>query len=264
MRSKKKRSRKTPSKAYLPKATFEGAGIYLPAFMMGAVTSLLILLLTLSSLLTPPLLDIADKGDEIGFASKIPRDEFDQVILAKGNLGQLNNSLLDLNQSSQSDRTDKRPADEQFETNRRRVDVANQMLGMSLTEKERKLAIISKLDALGNCFVLGQVYNLDDEPNVGANLVATAAEHSKEKNLEIVRTAKMAMLKHDAYTSMKHSDPEKLKSVASDIVALFGKYPNDKEMKSTIWDVVGDFRNYGTGSANRGLKRFRRLKTPTP
>jgi hypothetical protein len=236
--------------------TFEDGGIYLPAFMGGVITTLLVLMLVTNqfktSKVTKNVLESADAGDAIEAVGDVSSEDFDSI-LESGNREQLGGILSSLNLSARQ-QTDV-PSQVQF--NRRRVSVANRLLTKPLNQDQRTLAINSKIQALSTVYALDLVHGLR-EPNVAETLKSAAGEYINDGNKQISRTAKMAMLKHDAFELAKKDRRPNLKPISGQIVGLLGEYPDDDMMIATIKVLVGYLNEQ---NSNHGYELMREINS---
>jgi len=214
-------------------------GIDFLSLLLGMITTLLIGLLVYSQFSGSPgaarALVAAETGDASNEVNSIDKDDFEELV-ESGNAEQLKNVLSGLGQSVISGKPSERVT-----ANLRRIDVANKMLTMKLSEDERKQAIVSKLDALTMNY--GFTFSPKIEiPSAVANLKTNARKYAQDSDQDIRRTARMGLFNLEAFEMIKEGNEPDVNYLAEEIGKLFKDFPQDDLVLSNIGIVMGRYR----------------------
>jgi hypothetical protein len=237
MSSRKHKKKRKPGLGNFEKArTFDDAGVHLPSFIAGMVISVLAILLIWNYFTTPDsatkALAAADAG-QLSTSTELMQEDKFESILESADVDQLCTILVELALKNKKDRL---PVEIESDS-RRLVDVANKLISFSLTEKQRVLAIKSKIDALSVIYGLDFQYKLSG-PNVSEELRSVSETYSKDANQEIARSARVALLKHNAFERLKRPTRPNLELLADQIIELLTVYPDDEMTLTTLSLII--------------------------
>jgi len=206
--------------------------------LMGMVTTLLVSLLVYSNTHASPAteraLTAASTGDATEEVNAIESETEFRELVDGGNKAQLLNVLTGLNQSAKAEVT--------VRENQRRVDVANQLLAMSLDKSEKSLTVVAKLEALSAIYEISLLNDIDI-PNIVETLRDTTIQFVDESDESISRVARICLFKVNSLELTKKAD-QNIAKITDEMCSLLGAYPDDDEVISTVRQVVAYYRIY--------------------
>ena len=265
MGSRKRKRKKKPGDSDFSKTkSYEEAGVHMPAFVAGIVTSVMVILLIWNQFsMSPPAkraLDSVGKEKSAEVLTSIEPKTFEDV-LESGDADQLCKMLVSLKIAPKSSRG----AVEEELVNRRRVDIANRLLTMTITQKQRELAVESLIDSLSTIYGMDFTLELSG-PNVSETLRTAAEKYSHDENERIARKARLALLKHNAFERLKQSSRPHVNLIADRMVNLLKDYPEDEMTLSTVRLIVeyylGQHPKEGIALIQRIQPGVRNLSSP--
>ena len=243
---KRKGIRKPSTKEFAPPKTIQDEGVHLPFFVVGMVTSLLIIMMIWNQLTDSDstkkaiaaLENLSDSGltDVISDPETFEDMPFEEMLKVAGP-EELADMLYGLNKWSRKD-----PVEKQFQSNQRRVAVARKMLTYNLTRPQEKLAIEGKINGLSAMYGFNLIHDMN-EPNVAQSLRSAAEAYLGNSDESIARAARLALLKHDAFERGRRD----IDAVGDEVVELLNDFPDDDLVIFTIKQIVSAFNRGGNG-----------------
>jgi hypothetical protein len=236
------------------------------AFISGMVTSLMAILLAWNFLTSPtPLAEATPKSVTV---AKTRVKKSTQPILVENldaNLptataDQLEELLIRINEWDRQAALAVR-----MSQNSDRVNVADQLLKLPISEQQRILAIESKLSALSALYVMDFLSGLNS-PKFGASLREIALLHNNDANAGLALKCNLALFKVEAFEAFRNPKPGNIASIVDLSTALLKSYPENDYVLSTIDLVVKTLpiydKNYGTKLRREMISRANEFKSP--
>ncbi|MFT5299566.1 MAG: hypothetical protein ACI814_000339 [Mariniblastus sp.] len=264
--SRKKPSRSSTAKIYATASTLGEAGISFPAMFFGMIVSLTVVMLVYGYFQAPIATKVAleqldaKEADVGSIAADLDDDGFTNVVESQ-NVEQLTTLLqgVELQELTKRDDAQVFPASKLL-LNRRRIEIAKRLMSMSLDDKQRLMAIKSKIDALFMVYALDRTYNLK-QPNIATTLHAVATSFCSHSDPEIARLAKLALFKHDAFESSSDQAGPNLAPIAEKILDLMKEYPDNEDVLRDIRRVVKFYEQVSSQvGVNHSLELIQRIR----
>jgi Na+-transporting methylmalonyl-CoA/oxaloacetate decarboxylase gamma subunit len=217
---------------FVPKKRFEGEGFDFTAMLLGMVISMMMLFLLWSYIgsrgavarsFNPENAQMASEAissmDSESFSRLIETRDIDKLSLVlEGLEGQVNDG----------------DADQQFRTHCRRVDAANKMLRLPLSDSQKRLAITSKIQGSALAYELNMVHKLN-QPNLGQDLKQTASEYKKHSDPIIAKSACLELFRLDAMELTKTKDYlPSTKALVGQLSVLMKMHPDDDQLFALV------------------------------
>jgi hypothetical protein len=214
--------------------TVAEAGVYLPSFVFGVVTTILLGLLVLSQLFPSGTQEMVTKPSvaPTAPASPLKTDRFGRVV-ELSSIEDLSAMLVELGRADIQ-------APSKFEIEkkcRQKIAVADELLTRKLTEKNREFAIEAKIGALTVIYGLGFSKDLSG-PDATEDLKVFASTFLIDSNPRIARVASLAQFKQLAFERLKVGQSSSVEVVCETMMNLIRKFPDDPFVIATIQQVL--------------------------
>lgn len=142
--------------------------------------------------------------------------------------------------------------------NKDRVRVADQMLKLPMSDRQRTLAIESKLSALSSLYGIEFVSGLD-LPEYGTSLREFAELNKGSEDAELALKCNLELFKVAAFDSVRNQKPGDIELIADRMSELLERYPDKEFVLSTIDLVIqalyGYDSDYGLELMNETIAR---------
>ena len=134
------------------------------------------------------------------------------------------------------------------------------MLKLPLSPSQRELAANSKIEALSAIYGMDFLYERKS-PTAGPDLRSAAETFRQDSNQKIAQTAKLAIVKVDAFEFIKNGSVGDLQPTLDQIIALLREDPNNEFLIANIRLIVISLFQFDRESA---LKLMRNLEAVGP
>lgn len=214
--------------------TVAESGVYLPAFLLGLVTTLLLSLLALGRFFPLAPQGVVAKPAEarVASGSSLKSDRFARLV-ELSSIEDLTAMLVELGRAEIQT-----PSQFEIETkSRQKIAVADELLTRKLSEKNRALAIETKIGALSIIYGLGFSKDLSG-PDATEDLRVFASSFLVDSNPRIARVAGLAQFKQLAFERLKPGQSTSAEVVGETMIDLMRKFPDDPLVVATIQQVI--------------------------
>jgi hypothetical protein len=215
--------------------TVAEAGVYLPSFIFGVVTALLLGLLALSQLFPSVAQQSAIKTSatptEPVSVAYLKSDRFGRLV-ELSSIDGLMDMLVELGRADVQTLSN-------FEIekkSRQEIAVADELLTRKLNDNNREFAIETKIGSLSVIYGLGFSKDLSG-PDATEDLRVFASTFLVDSNPRIARVASLAQFKQLAFERLKVGQTASVKVVCESMMDLIGEFPADPLVIATIQQV---------------------------
>lgn len=225
--------------------TVAEAGVYLPAFIFGLVTTLLLGLLALGRFSPSIQQEIVANPAKAPTAS-VSRKKSDRFgrLVELSSIKDLTAMLVELGQAGIQT-----PSKFEIETKcRQKIAVADELLTRNLTEKNRAFAIEAKIGALSVIYGLGFSKDLSG-PDATEDLKVFASTFLVDSNPRVARVAALAQFKQLSFERLKPGQDSSVDVVCETMMDLLKKFPDDPLVVATIQQVINYYIEKETDDA---------------